>query len=728
VDAVAGPARLTRARAAGSRLRAALAAGLPLLAIFGALCLIYGWEAWANVSPWVVPDEFERTQLSRAIAATGHAAQRTVPQPFSTLYVYLIAPAWWIHDTTHAYGLVKAIGVVAMTSVVFPAYLLARMLASRPWAIFAAAGAAMVPALAYSPLLMLEPLAYTWAALCFYLVVRALVARRPGWALAAAAACLLAPLVRKELGVVTAGAAVAAAAFWFTGESGRRLRRDWTVLHWVGLVVLAIGAAVAFDLAAAHYSGIWRFSTEHHQLHMARYGLRAAGALTIGLGVLPTVAGLSALAKPRSREQRAFGCLAVPVLVGFVLYTASKATFVATTGQPFLLERNVIYAAPLLFAGTALVFDRRRIPLAAVIGATAFALYLVTVTPYNLGESFSFEAPGLSVLQSLGRNVALTTNGARALLIALALVSGAVVVFARADAQRRTLVIAVAALAVLGWNAYGEIAYARASHGWMRQLLRNVPRPLDWVDRSVPRGAEVTYLGQSISDPSDLLELEFWNRRLEHVWSMDATAPGPGPTVTPSVVSRDGRLQPAAGVRYVVAEYGISPVGQAIARKIHLGGGEAPKPWTLVRITPPLRLRQTVEGIYGNGWGAPETALNQYSKAGGKPSTIRVDVSRHGIDPKLPATVRVRVGTLALAPVQLAYKQQPVLRPVLGRVLFTRTLHVQHNLAHVFTFRAPKPPFRVETSVTPFALHDVDPTASRERNLGAYIGYFVSSA
>jgi hypothetical protein len=97
-----------------------LAPALPLLAIFAGLFLIYAWQAWLNVAPWVVPDEFERAQLSRAVASTGHAAQRTVSQPFPSLYAYLIAPAWWIGDTAHAYAAAKAIGVVAMTSVVFP--------------------------------------------------------------------------------------------------------------------------------------------------------------------------------------------------------------------------------------------------------------------------------------------------------------------------------------------------------------------------------------------------------------------------------------------------------------------------------------------------------------------------------------------------------------------------------------------------------------------------------
>jgi hypothetical protein len=51
----------------------------------------------------------------------------------------------------------------------------------------------------------------------------------------------------------------------------------------------------------------------------------------------------------------------------------------------------------------------------------------------------------------------------------------------------------------------------------------------------------------------------------------------------------------------------------------------------------------------GNGWGRPTTALNEFSIPNDEPSMLRIDVSRHGLDPKLPATVRIRVGKLAVA-------------------------------------------------------------------------------
>jgi hypothetical protein len=706
-------------RARFRRLSIALVAAAPLFTLFLWLCLLYGWEAWGNLAPWLQSDEFERAQLSRAVAATGHEARRTVPYVFDSLYVYLIAPAWWIDDTHQAYGVVKAIGVATMTSVVFPTYLLARMLVSRRWALFAAAGAAMIPALAYSSMLLLEPLAYPWAALCFYLLAKAFVTRRPVWVAAAGGACLVAPLMRDQLALIFGGGVVAAIVFWFLGPGGRRLRRNWTRWDWVGFVVLLICAVSVLELITSHRWGVLQFSTEYQKGRMLRDGLWSAGALTIGLGVLPTIGGLVALVKPRrepwSREQRAFASVAGTMFVAFGFYSAVKAAYVSTLGLNELIERNIVYVAPLLFVGTAMVFEQRRVRLTAIVAATAFALYVVTTTPYHMDIPVFFDAPGLAVLSGLGRDAGLTPTGAKIVLIALALVFAAAFAFVRSFPRGSTSrFVAIAAGFVLAWNAYGEISFARATHRYVDSNLSTLPRPLDWVDRAVPDGTQVVYVGQSIDDTGEVLQLEFWNRTVQHVWSTDGTAPGPGPTVVPNVVAPDGRLEPAAGVEYMVADSGISPVGRVVARKIHRGGRGA-RSWTLVRVTPPLRVRQTVEGVYSDGWGKPNTALNQYSIPNGAPSLVRVHVSRTQAARLYPATVRVTVGTLAVSDG----------RPVIGAVLFTRELHVPNHLDHTFVFDAPPAPFRVETSVTPFP-HEHDPRIGDPRDLGANVDYSVT--
>jgi hypothetical protein len=710
-------------RAARSGLKLDIGAALPIVTVFAWLCLLYGWEAWGSFAPWLNSDEFERAQFSRAVAATGHEAWRTIPYPFDSLYVYLLAPVWWIHDTGQAYGLAKGIGVALMTAVAFPAYGLARILVSRGWALFVAAGAAMIPALAYSSMLLLEPLAYPWTVLCFFLVVQALVKRRPAWVVGAALACLVAPFVRHQLFVVPAGAALAAALFWFTGSGGTRLRRNWRLRHWVAFAGLLALAAVVTGVVARHYSHVWALTTGTYPGDMVRFALRSFGSLTIGLGVLPVIAGLVALKRsrgePRSPQRRAFTSVFVAMLATFALYAAAKSAYVHSIGVTEFVERNLIYLAPLFFTGTALVFERRRPALVAVLASTAFVLFLVVTTPYHMDVSAFFDAPGLAVLSAFGRDFGLGPGGAKALLIMLALASAALLLFLRSGSRSaaRTVTV-VAAVVVLAWNAYGEISFAHAAHKVASGELDNMPRPLDWIDRAVPANANVTYLGQSIDDPYDVLQLEFWNRRVTRVWSSDASQPGP--PVVPDFTASDGQLEPAAGTEYMVADSGITPVGRVIARKKHFGGRGA-RTWTLVKLTPPLRLRQTVDGVYPDGWGAPKTALNQFSFGGNAPRTIKVHVFRTGAARRYPATVRVTLGSLVLAGPTGARK------PSIQNVIATKTIRVPNELDHTFEFAAPPPPFRVETWVTPFP-HDRNPIIGDPRDLGANIEYSVTPA
>ncbi|MFL6014508.1 MAG: hypothetical protein ACJ74P_09525, partial [Gaiellaceae bacterium] len=335
------------------------------------------------------------------------------------------------------------------------------------------------------------------------------------------------------------------------------------------------------------------------------------------------------------------------------------------------------------------------------------------VTPYHVDIPVFFDAPGLAVLPALG----LTTTGATVLLVVLALGSAALLLFLRfASARVAVPVAAVAAGGILAWSAFGEISFTRESHKVASAQLDNMPRPLDWVDRAVPGGAQVTYLGQSIDDPFDVLQLEFWNRKLQHVWSTDGSAPGPGPTVVPQLTASDGRLEPGAGVEYLVADSGVTPAGTVLERKVHRGG-RGSRIWTLIHVAPPLRLRQSIEGVYPDGWGKPITALDQFSVANDAPSVVKVHVFRTGAAQRYPATVRVTVGKLALAGD----------KPVMGRVVETKTIRVPDRLDHEFVFDAPPAPFRVETSVTPFP-HERDPRIGDPRDLGANVEYSVTQS
>jgi len=279
-------------------------------------------------------------------------------------------------------------------------------------------------------------------------------------------------------------------------------------------------------------------------------------------------------------------------------------------------------------------------------------------------------------------------------------------------------------------------------------LLGNFPKPATWIDDATG-GKPAIYLGQRITDPQGIWMMEFWNRGLSYVWSLDGSAPGPGgraPGVATPEEGPDGRLTGKSipngappGVDYMVADDDIQVQGKEILRPktqrvitkdafgfpIHRVV-VSPAPWRLLKMDRPLRLAATPIGIEPDGWvaaplgsrkGAPAfSAYNQFSTPDGKPGRIRIMVSRagwHGGDK--PGRVTIKAGQL----VRGADKQ-----PALGKVSQVLRWTVHSGKTRVFSVRA-VPPTRVEVTVSPtFSPHDFG--GSDRRQLGAQVSYSFS--
>ena len=63
-----------------------------------------------------------------------------------------------------------------------------------------------------------------------------------------------------------------------------------------------------------------------------------------------------------------------------------KASYLSTVFATRVEERNLIYIAPLLFIGTALVFSRRRVSWVGLTVAGAYVLYLVGYALYHVTQ------------------------------------------------------------------------------------------------------------------------------------------------------------------------------------------------------------------------------------------------------------------------------------------------------------------------------------------------------
>jgi hypothetical protein len=702
-----------------------LLASVPLLSIFLWLCIVYAVEAWAHATPWLFGDELELTQLSRAIAATGHAARRGEPHSFDTLWTYVLAPAWRIHDVDTAYATVKYISVLIMTATAFPAYALARTIVGRVPALFVAAASASIPALAYSSMIVEEPLAYPFSTLCLFLIVRTLVRPSRWWIAGTLAAAVVAPFVRRELVVVWAVLALAALFMLWRGDRAARWRRTWTASDWVGFLVLLLGATVIVSAALGKGSYEWFISTDHYKGRLFDLGLNAAGALTIGLGVLPVVAGLASLWRGRdelpSRPLTVFRSVLLAAAIAFGIYAAVKSTYVSTTFGTYTYERNLIYLAPLLFAGTALWLERRDLQPLAVGVAGAFALYLLVTTPYEMGQDISYNAPGLAILQQANRYLRLDPTGAKIGLVALLGFAVALLLVPRFVRRGTVALVAFAAVGVIAWNFTGELAFAGASNRASDRFVDNIRRPFTWVDDATG-GRSALYMGQQMyPDQNGEWLLEFWNPHslVGRVWSLDGTAQGPGPTLTPDPRLPEGELSHDPHYQYVVEERGIDVVGKIVGTHEHVAGGSLQR-WRLVRIAPPLRLRSFVTGVYADGWAGGSSAFTHFARGGR--GRIRVVVSREewgGPDKFGHVTVK-------LGPIVIGDDNQPHV----GKPWAVRHFEIHSKQLVPLVLPLRNGTFRVEVTITPtFRPRELSPqTTSDNRDLGAKVTYALLAA
>jgi hypothetical protein len=241
-------------------------------------------------------------------------------------------------------------------------------------------------------------------------------------------------------------------------------------------------------------------------------------------------------------------------------------------------------------------------------------------------------------------------------------------------------------------------------------ITRNYPRPLTWLD-DITGGEPVLYLGQNINAGAALgiWLTEFWNRSLKQVWSLDGTAPGPGPVLTPDLEDTSGRLSPDPGYRYVLTERGIELAGKLVARPPRSGR------WFVYRLDGPLRLAHAETGVFTDGWMGAESAYNQYVSPTGKGGNVIVRLNRSAWGgPDKPGKVLIRVGRL---------EKGADNQPHIGEVTATRRWEI-HSLSRApFVIPAPKPPFRVEVTIRPtFSPSDYE-GQSDQRELGAQVSY-----
>ena len=110
----------------------------------------------------------------------------------------------------------------------------------------------------------------------------------------------------------------------------------------------------------------------------------------------------------------------------------------------------------------------------------------------------------------------------------------------RGQTARDARCAALAAAFALVWTGTAEVYAAHGESLFSERLYNSLPSPRTGsIGRRRPI---VVFLGQGVRDPNPVNLLEFWNRSLTKVWSLDGTAPGPEATTTPDLDKPDGTL------------------------------------------------------------------------------------------------------------------------------------------------------------------------------------------
>ncbi len=705
---------------------------VPLVGVYLLLATLYAWQAWRRETPTIFTDELETTQISRAIAETGHAMRRGDPYGFTSLVPWLTAPFWWLHPVATAYETIKTVQAFVMAAAIFPAYLLARMVVSQGWALFAAVATIAAPALSYAPILVEEPWAYPAATLALWLTVRA-IDRPSRWTLGlAVAACVLGVLVRSQL-VALFGALLAGLLLlgWRSAWM-RRYRASWSAWDTAGFWVLAVGVLIAAVALVGHHSHEWQDATTGWKGRMLEYGSWAGGAFAIGIGVLPAIALLAVAVVPeRERARpgvRAFVVVTAGAVASFGWYAAIKGTYLSTHFSSLIVERNLVYLGPLAFVATAYLLERAAAPAWALVVSGAAVLGMIVWTPIDRGlDNFPYyEAHGLAILALANREWAWPAGRIEVALVVIAIVSTALLLLVATRLRPARLALAVPAgiaVAVLAWNVAAEVYASIGEHDFSSRVETNLPKPDDWVDRAADGGTTVI-LGQRMNDnPLGFASVEFWNRSVVKVWSVDGSGPGPGHTLTPDLQDVDGTQWPNPETDFVLAANGVSVAGPVVATNPAANA-------TLVRLDgEPIRLRSNQTGVTADGWmigdaGDPSVlaraAYNQFDVSGGGSGTLAVFLSRAVFCPKgvrLPGVARVHVGPIVRGPDK---------QPAIGHVTGSSTTYVPGCGTRSVLLETPDGPWRAEVSIETFVPRKVDPERSADaRALGAQVGFSI---
>jgi hypothetical protein len=188
------------------------------------------------------------------------------------------------------------------------------------------------------------------------------------------------------------------------------------------------------------------------------------------------------------------------------------------------------------------------------------------------------------------------------------------------------------------------------------------------------------------------------------VWSVDASAPGPGTTITPDYSDTSGAIRPQLPVDWVVSTPGIDPVGKLVES----AGG-----LRLFHVPHPIRLEATTSGLSPDAdWMSTAASYVRFGPAAARRGTATVSLSRAAAcGGYAPSPITVKVSRL-----RINASRQPDAGALLAeRHLLVRSTPCDTKVLH---FQV-SPPFRIDVS----ASRTFQPSESDQRQLSAQVAF-----
>jgi hypothetical protein len=255
----------------------------------------------------------------------------------------------------------------------------------------------------------------------------------------------------------------------------------------------------------------------------------------------------------------------------------------------WVTERYEFHLAPLLFLAFAL-WLARGLPQPRRLTALAFVLpiALLVSVPFetNTGPTLSANALSLAGLLRLATRLPGGWDSVR-LLVAAGTVAAAACAVAL---PRRTAAIILPAAVALALLLLSYPTYWRLRAEAAELKLYGAGSDPTWIDRVVGAGHTVAVLYAPLPNAKDstrvLMEQEFWNRRLSHVYYIGTPAITGLTQSATKMNRRTGVVEAKLGTNYVLVPSALLLNGKVVEKRKELGA-----PFTLYRVTRPLRIR-----------------------------------------------------------------------------------------------------------------------------------------